>query len=196
MGEQDSPILLFGGIMEIRLYEVNEIKVFILYLMQHIGRPLEYEELNEIVMQDGFVGGIDFADNFADLLETGNVMEVREEWATLYQITEQGVRVVESMQGDLMSYVRTKGLRSALRLLNFKERGASIETSFHPRMDGRYDLTCAIKDSGNLSLEVKLVAENAAQLELMRYQFRENPEQIYKGILAVMTGEMGYLMTE
>lgn len=188
--------MLFGGKMDIRLYDVNEIKVFILYLMQHIGRPLEYEELNEIVMQDGFVGGIDFADNFADLLETGNVMEVREEWATLYQITDQGVHVVENMKGDLMSYVRTKGLRSALRLLDFKERGSSIQTSFQPRMDGRYDLTCTIKDKDNLSLEVKLVAENAAQLELMRYQFRENPEQIYKGILAVMTGEMGYLLSE
>lgn len=182
--------------MDTRLYAEDEIKIFILYLMYHIGRPLEYEDINDIVMQDGFVGGIDFADCFADLLERGNLMEVREEWATLYQITEQGVRVVESLQGDLMNYVKTRGLRSALRVLNFKDRGASIETSFQPRMDGSFDLTCAIKDSGNLSLEVKLVAENSAQLELMRYQFRENPEQIYKGILAVMTGEIGYLLNE
>ena len=182
--------------MDTRLYAEDEIKIFILYLMYHIGRPLEYEDINDIVMQDGFVGGIDFADCFADLLERGNLMEVREEWATLYQISEQGARVVESLHGDLMNYVKTRGLRSALRLLNFKERGASIETSFQPRMDGSFDLTCAIKDSGNLSLEVKLVAENSAQLELMRYQFRENPEQIYKGILAVMTGEIGYLLNE
>lgn len=182
--------------MDTRLYAEDEIKIFILYLMYHIGRPLEYEDINDIVMQDGFVGGIDFADCFADLLERGNVMEVREEWATLYQISEQGVRVVESLQGDLMNYVKTKGLRSALRLLNFKERGASIETSFQPRADGRFDLTCAIRDSGSLSLEIKLVAENSSQLELMRYQFRENPEQIYKGILAVMTGEIGYLLSE
>lgn len=182
--------------MDTRLYAEDEIKIFILYLMYHIGRPLEYDDINDIVMQDGFVGGIDFADCFADLLERGNVMEVREEWATLYQISEQGVRVVESLQGDLMNYVKTKGLRSALRLLNFKERGASIETSFEPRMDGSFDLTCAIRDSGNLSLEIKLVAENSTQLELMRYQFRENPEQIYKAILAIMTGEIGYLMPE
>lgn len=182
--------------MDTRLYAEDEIKIFILYLMHHIGRPLEYEDINDIVMQDGFVGGIDFADCFADLLERGNVMEVREEWATLYQITEQGMRVVESLQGDLMNFVKTRGLRSALRLLNFKERGASIETSFQPRMDGSFDLTCSIKDSGHLSMELKLVAENSAQLELMRYQFRENPEQIYKGILAIMTGEIGYLLSE
>jgi hypothetical protein len=30
----------------------------------------------------------------------------------------------------------------------------------------------------------------------MRYHFRENPEQIYKGVLALLTGEIGYLMPE
>ncbi len=182
--------------METRLYAEDEIKIFILYLMYHIGRPLAYSDINDIVMQDGFVGGIDFADCFADLLERGNVVELRDDSQTLYQISEQGVQVVESLQGDLMNYVKTRGLRSALRLLNFRERGAAVETTFQPRADGSYNLTCAIRDQGKLSLELKVVAENSAQLELMRYQFRENPEQIYKGILALLTGEIGYLMSD
>lgn len=182
--------------METRLYDENEIKIFILYLMYHVGRPLEYEEINDIVMQDGFVGGIDFADCFADLLERDNVTEIREPNRTLYQVSDRGVQVVESLQGDIMNYVKTRGLRSALRLLNFRERGASIETSFQARADGCYDLTCMIHDEGMMSLEVKLVASNSAQLELMRYHFRENPEQIYKGILSLLTGEMDYLLSD
>lgn len=182
--------------METRLYAEDEIKLFILYLMYHIGRPLEYDEINDIVMQDGFVGGIDFADCFADLLERGNVTESNEEGHLLYQVSEQGMQVLESLQGDLMNYVKTRGLRSAMRLLDFRKRGAKVETSFQPRPDGYYDLTCAVRDQGQLSLELKLVVENSAQLELMRYHFRENPEQIYKGILALLTGEIGYLMPE
>lgn len=180
--------------METRLYDENEIKIFILYLMFNIGRPLEYEDINDIVMQDGFVGGIDFADCFADLLEKGNVKEIHSDAKLYYAVSEQGVHIVESLQDDIMSYVKTKGLKSALRMLDFKKRDARIETSFEPRADGRYDLTCTIRDREQLSLEVKLVAENASQLELMRYQFRENPEQIYKGILALLTGEMDYLI--
>lgn len=182
--------------METRLYAEDEIKLFILYLMYHIGRPLEYDDINDIVMQDGFVGGIDFADCFADLLERGNVSEIRDEDRLLYQVSDQGVQVLESLQGDLMNYVKTRGLRSAMRLLDFRKRGAKVETSFQPRNDGSYDLTCAIRDQGPLSLELKLVVENSAQLELMRYHFRENPEQIYKGVLALLTGEIGYLMPE
>lgn len=182
--------------METRLYAEDEIKLFILYLMYHIGRPLEYDEINDIVMQDGFVGGIDFADCFADLLERGNVTEVSEAGEPRYQVSDQGIQVLESLQGDLMNYVKTRGLRSAMRLLDFRKRGAKVETSFESRPDGCYDLVCAIRDQGQLSLELKLVVENSAQLELMRYQFRENPEQIYKGILALLTGEIGYLMPE
>ncbi len=182
--------------METRLYTDDEIKIFILYLMYHIRRPLEYSDINDIVMQDGFVGGIDFADAFADLLERGNVVELRDENRVLYHISERGVQVVESLQGDLMNYVKTKGLRSALRYLDFKERGAAIETTFQPRADGCYDLTCAIRDSGRMSMEIKVVAENSAQMELMRYQFRENPEQVYKGVLALLTGEIGFLMSD
>lgn len=180
--------------METRLYDENEIKIFILYLMFNIGRPLEYEDINDVVMQDGFVGGIDFADCFADLLENGNVKEVRADGKLYYAVSDRGVQIVEQLQGDIMSYVRGKGLKSALRMLDFKSRGARIETSFEPRQDGRFDLTCAIHDHEQMSLELKLVADSADQLELMRHQFRENPEQIYKGVLALLTGEIDYLI--
>lgn len=180
--------------METRLYDENEIKIFVLYLMYNIGCPLEYGDINDIVMQDGFVGGIDFADCFADLLESGNVKEVREDGKLLYAVSERGVQIVENLQDDIMNYVKTKGLKSALRMLDFKKRGAKIETSFEPRVDGRFDLTCSIRDDRQMSLEVKVIAENAGQLELMRYQFRENPEQVYKGVLALLTGEIDYLI--
>ncbi len=180
--------------METRLYDENEIKIFILYLMYNIGHSLEYNDINDIVMQDGFVGGIDFADCFADLLENGNVEEVHSDGRLSYKVSDQGVQIVENLQDDIMGYVRTKGLKSALRMLDFKKRGARIETSFELRSDGRFDLTCSISDKEQMSLELKLVAENAAQLELMRHQFRENPEQVYKGVLALLTGEMDYLL--
>lgn len=182
--------------METRIYDENEIKIFILYLMHNIGRPLEYNDINEIVMQDGFVGGIDFADCFADLLENGNVREIHEDEKVLYEVSDRGIQIAENLHDDIMSYAKTKGLKSALRILDFKKRGAKIETSFEQRTDGRYDLTCSIRDSGQMSMELKLVVDNASQLELMRYQFRENPEQIYKGMLALLTGEMDYLIHE
>ena len=57
--------------MQERLQKEDDIKIFILFLMYNLKMPLEYETINDVVVQDGIVGGIDFAVAFADLLENG-----------------------------------------------------------------------------------------------------------------------------
>ena len=41
------------------LKKKDDIKIFILYLLHNLNKPLEFEDINAIVMQDGVVGGID-----------------------------------------------------------------------------------------------------------------------------------------
>ena len=51
----------------------SDIKIFILYLLGSIGRPLEFVELHDIVVQDGIVSSFDFCMNFPALLEAGHI---------------------------------------------------------------------------------------------------------------------------
>ena len=60
--------------MHSQLRDKNDIKIFILYLLRHIGYPLDFVSINDIVVQDGYVGYFDFAECFAELLETGNIV--------------------------------------------------------------------------------------------------------------------------
>ena len=60
------------------LKDKNDIKIFILYLLRNIGYPLDFDNINDIVVQDGIVGYFDFADCFAELLDTGNIAEEKE----------------------------------------------------------------------------------------------------------------------
>ena len=55
--------------MQAQLKDKNDIKIFILYLMRHVGRPLDFVSINDIVVQDGYVGYFDFVECFAELLE-------------------------------------------------------------------------------------------------------------------------------
>ena len=48
--------------MQAALKDKNDIKIFILYLMRNVGYPLEFENLNDIVVQDGVVGYFDFVE--------------------------------------------------------------------------------------------------------------------------------------
>lgn len=183
--------------MQERLQKADDVKIFILFLMYNIKVPLEFELLNEVAVQDGIVSTIDFSIAFADLMEKGNIVEILKEdgqGGATYALTDHGIAIVESLQNELTSAIRTQGLKSAMRLLNFRQRGSEIKTRYNMREDGRFDLWCEIIEDKQLVFQVKVIADNATQLELMRYTFDERPEMIYKGMLTLLTGKGDYFL--
>ena len=183
--------------MQSQLRDKNDIKIFILYLLRHIGYPLDFVSINDIVVQDGYVGYFDFVECFAELLETGNIEEIPAEADNkdeLYEITAQGIHVADNLDSRLLSSIREKSLKSALRFLSFRERGAKIKFDFEPLANGRFVANCLITERNEELLNVSLTLESNHQLERIRHNFYDKPEVVYKGILAVLTGEVNYLI--
>ena len=184
--------------MPSQLRDKDDIKIFILYLLRHIGYPLDFVSINDIVVQDGYVGYFDFAECFAELLDTGNIAECRAEedpdGEDRYQITEQGIEVADELHSRLLSAIKEKSLKSALRFLSFRERGAKIRFDFDPLPNGRFAARCLITEKEEERMSVSLTLESSHQLEKIRHNFYEQPEVVYKGILAVLTGEVNYLI--
>ncbi len=183
--------------MQAPIKDKNDIKIFILYLMRNIGYPLDFANINDIVVQDGLVGYFDFAQCFAELLDTGNIREIKPEKEKddeLYEVTEQGIRVAENLESNLLGYIKEKSLKSALRLLSFKKRGSEIKCSAVPTEDGKYIMTCTIIEERREIMKVTVLLESRAQFEKMRYNFNDRPETVYRGILALLSGEVNYLL--
>ena len=55
--------------MALRLTEKSDIKIFILYLLTQLERPLDYVTLHDICVQDEFVNQFDFVEEFYELLD-------------------------------------------------------------------------------------------------------------------------------
>lgn len=181
---------------QIRLNDTNEIKILILYILECLNKPVLYDDIVGVAIQDGMVGGIDFADCFADLIESGNICDRLVDGKRRYELTPQGRAVVESLREDIPKYVRSQALKSAFRLMNYKERGSKISIHSQHRGDGRFDLCCQIVDEKQLSLEIRIVVDNADQLEVMERNFDDHPEVIYRGVTALLCGNMEYLTGE
>jgi hypothetical protein len=60
--------------------------------------------------------------------------------------------------------------------------------------DGRFLFECYISERGQDTVRVSLTVDNKRTLDRMIYNFDNNPEGVYKGLLSVMTGELDYLM--
>lgn len=182
--------------MQSQLRDKNDIKIFILHLLRHISYPLDFVSINDIVVQDGFVGYFDFVECFAELLETGNILEIpaEEGGEELYEITSRGIQVADTLDSRILSSIREKSLKSALRFLSFRERGAKVKFDFQPQQNGRFSASCIITEKDKELLNVKVELESSTQLERIRRNFYDKPEVVYRGIMAVLTGEVNYLI--
>ena len=200
--------------MASQLKEENEIKIFILYLLDKRGYPLDYPSIGAIMMQDGIVNFFDFAQCFFALVDAGHIREIvveddgTEEIITdaddeepepgatvLYEVTDTGREVARVLSDNLMVAVREKGYRSALRHLSFARKGAYIDTSYKPDGEG-YLINCSIKHKGGVLLDLNVHADSEYQLKRMLDNFSGRPEVVFRGIVALLSGDVNYLFEQ
>ena len=62
---------------------IRNIKIFVLYLMENIRRPLDFVTLNDIIMQTDYIMYLDFAEAFHQMEDDGLVAVVGKEGETL-----------------------------------------------------------------------------------------------------------------
>lgn len=93
-----------------------------------------------------------------------------------------------------MNTIREKSLKNALRLLSFKKRGADLKCIGEELEDSHYRITCIIWEHKEEILRLSVVLDNRTQFERMKINFYDKPEIVYRGILALLSGEVNYLL--
>ena len=202
----------------------QQVKVFILYLLEKVGYPLDYNDLATIVIRDGYVDYFDFVTYFHELLEGGHIRKITvpadpvpksesenesdsdddEENSSekknvsaekdLYEITDTGRMIAKGLSDDLLlAAVREKSYISAMRHLSLEKRGAVVDHDIEMVGDGSYIFHCSIKDCDGLALKLSLRADSYMQVSRMRMNFVDKPDVVYRGIVALVTGNVNYL---
>ena len=172
-----------------------QIKVFILYLLKNIHEPLEYKIINDMVVQDGFVSHYDFPICFGELLDAGQIIEERAGVTHHYRISDSGKEAVTSVEFNLYDSVKEKALRSAHRLLAFYKNGNRIGGEVFPQGDG-YAVKCSIQDSEKTIFDIQVYLTDKDYAEKIKANFDEKAEIIYKGALALLSGDVNYIFDE
>ncbi len=172
----------------------NYLKVFILYLLKNIDRPLEYSTINDVVLYDGAFGYIDFATCFVDMLDDELLVEIKgaDGEQPRYAVTKKGVTVADALSDGIFEDIRSRSLKTALRLVSFRERGVEFEYKKEeiPEDDGGGILvTCTLREKKRTVCSVTIKVDSPSRAEMIKKNFNENPENIYKGSLALLSGD-------
>ena len=173
----------------------RNVKIFVLYLMENINYPLDFITLNDIVMQTDYIMYIDFAEAFGEMLDDGLVECVGkdERESELYMVTERGRIVAAELKSDLLDSILDQSLACALRYLNFKKRGIEAKCVVVPLEDGTYRVCCFFTEKGKEIFRTELAVDSQSRAERMKSNFRERPEAIFRGVNALLAGNVNYL---
>lgn len=172
---------------------MRNVKIFVLYLLENINYPLDFSTINDIVMQTDYVMYLDFAEGFYEMVDMHLIDKFEEDGKELYLITDRGRLVARELKSDLLASVLDKSLAQALRYLDFKKRKIVERCTVEKTDDGRYLVTCSFTEKGVLIFSQSLVVDTENRAERMRNNFYERPETIYRGVVALMAGNVNYL---
>ena len=185
----------------------QQVKVFILYLLEKIGYPLDYNDLATIVIRDGYVDYFDFVTYFHELLEAGHISRVSKDEddehsakevpvdRDSYMVTETGRMIAKGLSDDLLlAAVREKSYISAMRHLSLEKRGAVVKHDIEQVGDGSYIFHCSINDCDGLAFKLDIRADSYMQVSRMRMNFEDKPDVVYRGSIALVTGNVNYVL--
>ena len=174
---------------------MSNVKIFVLYLMRNINYPLSFVTINDIVMQNDYVMYLDFAMAFHEMLDGGLIVEdgKDERGEALYSVTRKGTIVAEQLRSDILPAVLDQSMTYALRYLDFQRRGVSVDCTAERRADSTFDVILTLKEKDKILFETKINVDSEYRAHQMRKTFRDRPDVVYRGVVALLTGKVDYL---
>ena len=179
----------------LKIEDKIDIKIFILYLLNNVGDPLEFNTINDMVLQDEYVNYFDFAFCFSELLEAGQIDEFENGETPLYFISASGKETLASYESSLLPIIKERALKSALRLVAFNRSGSRIVTNITECGDG-FTLHCALVDKTKTLFSVDLYVAEREYAEKLKANFIERAEIIFRGSLSLLSGDVNFIFDD
>ena len=175
--------------------QYDNVKAFVLFLMRNVNYPLSFVTVNDIVMQTDYILYIDLAQAFPDMVSSGLICEAGadEHGDTLYSVTRRGAMIAEELSRGLLPDVLDEALRCALQYLDLKRRGVTVDCFSTRLSDGTYDVTLILKEGKKTLLQTTVNVDSEYRSQQIRETFRDRPDGIYRGMMAILTGKMNFL---
>ncbi len=160
-----------------------DIKILILFILEKLPQPVEAATLADLALFDGGFTWFDYTDCLAELVKTGHVTEE----AGKYAITDKGRRNVDTVSSSLPYTVRAKAERLAAPVAAAMRRSSMIETAVEPGAKGGATVSLRLSDGVGEIVSMRLAVPDEDQARAIEKRFRAGAEDIYNGIIGLLT---------
>lgn len=177
-----------GGVGPGGLWNQNDIRILICYVLHSVDAPLPREDVSQILQRKGLANYFEVEDAFAALERLGHISQ---DGAGLCQVEKTGREIAAALGDTLPLSVRDKATETALALLAQAQVQRENRVEIQEGAKG-FQVSCHISGGDMELMSVSLYVPDRAQAELVRENFYKNPEGAYRLLLSFLTGDMGY----
>ena len=177
---------LTAGIEPGGLRSKNDIKLLICYMLTSSQTALSEDEIVSILQENGLANYFEITDAFSDLLAAGN-LAVDEKEPGSYRVTESGKLISEQLDISLPISVRERALSATLNLLARVRRENENKVSIQKTENG-YMVHCHVSGGDMDLMSFSLYVPDMLQARMVKRIFHRDPQRVYEGMLALVTG--------
>ena len=177
---------------EFALKTLTDIKVYMLYLLDHIAYPVAHSTLIEIVSDATSEISLDYDDALRQLVDSKHIMFDEVDGEKYYMISELGKMVSAELYDTLDGELLEKSLRTAGKYISFVNGGVKTSAVIKERDDRRFVVTLTASDGEGELMKMSLTVKSRSEAERIAANYEARPESIYRGFLVSATGLMEY----
>ena len=178
------------------LTTMTDIKVFLLFLLDNIGQPLEQKTIISIVEENTGDISLDYEECLYMLVKSGHLLydEVFEN--KYYMISDKGRMVASELYDTLDKSFRERSLRAAIRYISLVDSGARINSYITVTDSKRYRVTMEAFDKYGEVMSTSITVNSRAEAEMIKENYERRPDGVYRGVLFSATGRLGYIAND
>ncbi len=177
---------------EFALKTLTDIKVYMLYLLDHIAYPVDHSTLIEIVSESTSEISLDYDDALRQLVDSKHIIFDEVDGEKYYMISKLGKMVSAELYDTLDKALLEKSLRTAGKYISFASSGVKVSSAIKEREDRRFVVTLTASDAEGELMNMSLTVKSRAEAERIVANYEARPEKIYRGFLVSATGLMEY----
>lgn len=167
----------------------DEIKILICYILTEIKSYMSFEQLHEALLEHELVNYFELVSTVDSLEETGHIKAEGDDGEPAkYAVTALGESISGTINDILPQSVRDKAVSSAKKLLRRERRERELVAQIS-ESDSGYEVKLAIPDLGQNLISFTVFCPTREEARLLRKRFLNDPAYIYKGTMALLTGD-------
>lgn len=171
-----------------------DIKIFLMFLLDNIRHPIDYPTLVEILMKNVDSLSIDYETCLRELADAGHLLYDKVDGVEYYMISEDGRRIASELYDTLDEEFRERSIKSAIKHISLTQSEAKINAYIEQDPSNRYKVTVEAHDKYGQIMSTTLTVNSRAEAELIKSNYENKPDAVYRGILFAATGRLEFFM--